>query len=295
MKRRGIAIGVAAVALAVQAGGCVAQSKYNQLKDERNALRAQLDDEETLRRQREEELATLQAQHEALVAEARAAGERLAALEAAQAKLNQALKKAEGERAGLVKDRSKLQASVEEMRGALEEARARKAAAEQRIAEYRDLVRRFQALIDAGKLKVRIIDGRMVVQLATDILFPSGSPALSPEGKAAIVEVTGILASLEGRQFQIAGHTDNVPISNARFPSNWELASARAVTVVKTMVEAGMPPLRISAASHGEFQPAGPNTSDAGKAANRRIEIVVVPDLSALPGAEELERLDTQG
>ena len=72
--------------------------------------------------------------------------------------------------------------------------------------------------------------------------------------------------------------------------SNWELAAARALTVVKTMVEAGLPAERISAASYGEHKPARANDSQEGKAANRRIEIVVVPDLSSLPGFDELKR-----
>ena len=82
----------------------------------------------------------------------------------------------------------------------------------------------------------------------------------------------------------------NVAIATGIFPSNWELASARAVNVVKTMIENGMPAERVSAASFAETSPARPNTTAEGKAANRRIAIVVVPDLSSLPGYEELQK-----
>jgi chemotaxis protein MotB len=82
-----------------------------------------------------------------------------------------------------------------------------------------------------------------------------------------------------------------VGIKTAQYPSNWELAAARALTVVKTMVEAGLPADRISAASFGEFKPFKPNDTAEGKAANRRIEIVVVPDLSSLPGFDELKKV----
>jgi chemotaxis protein MotB len=138
---------------------------------------------------------------------------------------------------------------------------------------------------------VKIIDGRMVVALASDVLFTSGSAKLSEAGKTAIGEVSKLLADIPGRKFQVEGHTDNVPMKSAQYPTNWELAAARALSVVKTMVDAGMPVDRISAASFGENKPAKPNDSPEGKAANRRIEIVVVPDLSTLPGFDELKKV----
>ncbi len=196
------------------------------------------------------------------------------------------------EKSTLLKDKSKLQSSVQEMTTALAELQKRKEEAESRIAEYRALLVKFKSLIDAGKLKVRIIDGRMVVVLASDVLFASGSATLSKDGKAAIAEVAQLLASIPNRKFQIEGHTDNVPISTAQYPSNWELAAARAITVLKTMIDAGMPTDRISAASFGESKPAAPNDTPEGRAQNRRIEIIIVPDLSTLPGFEELQRVE---
>ncbi len=206
-----------------------------------------------------------------------------------------ALDKLQGEHAALIKDRSRLKGSVEEMQAALSDLAARKAAADARVAEFRDLLSRFQALIDAGRLQVRIVDGRMVVQMATDILFQSGKADLSDEGKAALEEVAAVLADIPGRRYQVEGHTDDVPIQTSRFPSNWELASARAVGVVKAMAEAGLAADRLSAASFSQYHPVTANDSDAGKAANRRIEIVVVPDLSQLPGFDELEALEDAG
>ena len=100
-----------------------------------------------------------------------------------------------------------------------------------------------------------------------------------------------MLKAIPDRSFQVEGHTDNVPISNDKYKSNWELASGRSITVVKEMLDVGMPATRISAASYAEFAPVAPNRTDAGKAQNRRIQIVLVPDLSGLPGFEELEQL----
>lgn len=160
---------------------------------------------------------------------------------------------------------------------------------EQRIQEYKGLMAAFRSLIDAGKLKIKIIDGRMVVVLSSDILFPVGSAFLSPVGTTAIREVTTLLASLEGKRFQIEGHTDDTPTGIKGY-TNWELASSRALNVLHTMVKAGMPEVRISAASMGASRPALPNTSPENRSANRRIEIVIVPDLSNLPGMEELKK-----
>lgn len=164
----------------------------------------------------------------------------------------------------------------------------RKAEADARVAEFKALLDKFKAFIDSGKLRVTMVEGKMVLSLASDILFASGSASLSRDGKNAIKEVAGLLASIPDKKFQVEGHTDNVPAGGR---SNWDLGSSRALTVLKTMIEAGMPENRISAASYGDSQPAQPNDTPEGKAANRRIEIVVVPDLSALPGFEELNRV----
>jgi chemotaxis protein MotB len=132
----------------------------------------------------------------------------------------------------------------------------------------------------------------MTVALSSDVLFPSGSAKLSASGIASVKEVTGLLVSLVGRKYQIEGHTDNVPIKTSSYPSNWELASARAMTVLRTMLDSGMPADRISAASYGDTQPVAINETAEGKAQNRRIAIVIVPDLSGLPGFDELSKMN---
>jgi len=196
------------------------------------------------------------------------------------------------EKAQILKDKANLQGSVEEMEKALKELERRKAEVDKRLGEFRGLLDRFQSMVDAGKLRVKIVKGRMVVELASDILFNSGSANLGKEGRMTIEEVAVLLASIPNRSFQVEGHTDDVPIRTSQFPSNWELSTARAVTVVKAMIGAGMPPNRISAAGYSETQPAIPNTDKESRSANRRIEIVVVPDLSTMPGFDELQKLN---
>jgi chemotaxis protein MotB len=190
----------------------------------------------------------------------------------------------------MLADKGALRGEIEGMKRAISELEERKRQAEARVQAFKDLVSRFQTLIDAGTLDVKIVDGRMVVALASDVLFASGSAALSMDGRAAVDEVARVLASIPERRFQVEGHTDNVPIKTAQFPSNWELAATRALTVLKAMVDAGLPATRVSAASFGDAKPAADNATPEGKAQNRRIEIVVVPDLSTLPGFDELKQ-----
>jgi chemotaxis protein MotB len=272
--------------------GClVGKGKYDALQAEldatKSALAAQVSERDARIRSLEEALAEEKAKLAALEAEKAALQAKLEGDLAGERERNRQLL---DEKAALVADRTRLKGSVEEMKTALAELEARKAAAEARIAEYQSLLVRFKKLIDAGKLSVKIVDGRMVVALATDILFASGSAQLSTEGAAAIGEVAQVLATIPERSFQVEGHTDNVPIQTEKYPSNWELASARALTVVRTMISAGLPATRVSAASYGEFKPTAPNDTPANKAQNRRIEIVVVPDLSGLPGFDELKQ-----
>ncbi len=260
---------------------CVMKSKYLELETEyhttRDGLNAEVSQQKATILRLEGEVEALDGQVKSLKAE----------LERKEAALNDLRE----QNTSMLSNQEGLKGEIDRMKSALEELERRKAETEARMKEFKDLVSRFRKMIDAGTLDVRIVNGRMVVVLATDILFGSGSATLSKEGKAALSEVAAILATIEGRDFQIEGHTDNVPIGSDRFPSNWYLASARAIGVVEHMISAGMPADRLSAASYGEFKPVDTNNTKEGKAKNRRIEIVVVPDLSQMPGFKELQSM----
>jgi len=253
---------------------CVGKGKY---KESQTALAA----EQEASAAKQAELEQHQAQSDATIAELEA--ERDAAA-AEVTRLND-------EKAKMIADTKSLEASVAEMEDALAEAQERKAEADKAVRAFHDLVERFQALIESGKIEVTIVDGRMVVQLATDVLFSTGSATLSADGEKAIGEVGAVLADIPDRRYQVEGHTDNVPIATERFPSNWELASARSLVVVRELIEAGVAASAVSGASFGDTRPVAANDTPEGKSSNRRIEIVVVPDLSYLPGTEELEAL----
>lgn len=169
----------------------------------------------------------------------------------------------------------------------MEELRKAQAQAEARAAQFRKLVTQFKSLTDAGKLQVEIRENRMIVRLGDKILFDPGKTELKPEGKEALTQVTAVLKELPNRNFQVAGHTDNIPIKSARFRSNWDLSTARAVEVVNFMISSGMEPKRVSAAGYADQSPVAANDTSENKAKNRRIEITLVPNLDDLPPIDE--------
>jgi chemotaxis protein MotB len=161
--------------------------------------------------------------------------------------------------------------------------------AEQNLKAYRELVADLKPLVERGILKVEVVDGRVTLGMASDVLFASGSAELSATGKDNIAELAMILKNKsKDRDFQIEGHTDNEPISTAQYPSNWHLGAARAVAVAQFMVSKGFPEDQLSAASFADNAPVASNGTTEGRAQNRRIEIVVLPDLSDLPGYRKL-------
>lgn len=168
----------------------------------------------------------------------------------------------------------------------LESLRAIEREVRQRNQIYEEVIGRFQSLIDAEQLSVSIDRGRMVIQLPQDVLFPSGSATLGSGGRETLEEVGAALADLGDRQFQVEGHTDDVPISNERFASNWELSAARALSVVRLLIDSGADPENLSAAGYGEYQPVASNDTPEGRRQNRRIEIVMLPNLDVIASAE---------
>jgi chemotaxis protein MotB len=176
-----------------------------------------------------------------------------------------------------------------ELAAQLEELRKQKQAADARAALFNDFVAKFKKMIDAGKVKISVRRGRIVLSLHNDVLFDEGKTDLKPEGKAALTEIAQALKTVSARSFQVAGHTDNLPIKNKDFASNWELSTARAVTVVKFLAQQGVAPSVLSAAGYGEFDSVAPNSDAQGRTKNRRIEISLVPNIEELISLPELK------
>jgi chemotaxis protein MotB len=118
-------------------------------------------------------------------------------------------------------------------------------------------------------------DEKLVLRLASQILFASGSATLSAEGRDVMINLGSSFKDLD-HNVDVQGHTDNVPISTAQFPSNWELSTQRATNVVRILQDdCGVPPARLSSTGFGEYQPIGDNSTPEGRQNNRRIDIVI--------------------
>jgi chemotaxis protein MotB len=196
-------------------------------------------------------------------------------------KLGQNVEKLTGEKGQLAQ-------GLEDAKGRLEELRKQKAAAEASAATFRSLVQRLKSMIDAGKLQVVIRDGRMLIALPDEVLFDSGKTEIKSGGQTALAQVASVLATIPDRHFLVAGHTDTNPIHTKEFPSNWELSTERAVRVTQFLIAHGMRPQVLAAAGYGEFDPVAANDTPEHRAQNRRIEIVLQPNLADLPSLTDV-------
>lgn len=146
---------------------------------------------------------------------------------------------------------------------------------------YDDLVSEMEEEITRGDIKITRAVDKLSVNFVEKILFDSGRSEIKPEGLKVLKRVGDILKGVEERQIRVEGHTDDVPIGyrlKERFPSNWELSTARATTVVRYLQDSvGVDPSRLSAAGYSEYRPVETNDTADGRAQNRRIEIVLLP------------------
>jgi chemotaxis protein MotB len=113
------------------------------------------------------------------------------------------------------------------------------------------------------------------LQMNSELLFLSGSAELSADSLPVLGKIAEVLKSLPN-QVNIEGHTDNLPIGTSKFPSNWELSSARATTVVRNLIRNGIAPPRLSAIGYGEFHPVADNRTEEGRFKNRRVGLLII-------------------
>jgi chemotaxis protein MotB len=133
------------------------------------------------------------------------------------------------------------------------------------------------------ELTVYTKDGNVYVSLQEKLLFKSGSDVVDPKGKEALKSLAQVLNSTKDISVMIEGHTDNVPIKTKVFKDNWDLSTARATSILRLLTkDYGFASDRITASGRGEFHPVKPNDTAEGRAANRRTEIILSPDLKEL-------------
>ncbi len=277
---------IIATLAALVASGCCGKYKDQiaGLEDEVAGLKSDKKGLETAKADLEGRIASILEYQKALEAELDKLGGDKAALSAKFSDAQSNLAAAQADLEATMADLEAKQKLIEEMK-------KKEAAAQKRLGTLKNMLGKFKAMIESGKLKVKVKNGKMVLELPSAILFPSGKAALSEEGQATLGEVASVLSTIPDREFQVAGHTDNVPLGKgSKFKSNWELSTARAVAVVSYLQEMGVTPTSLSAAGYSEYQPATKNDSEEGKAQNRRIEITLMPNLDELPDLSDLEK-----
>jgi chemotaxis protein MotB len=135
----------------------------------------------------------------------------------------------------------------------------------------------------SDELSVYYKDGNVYISLQEKLLFKSGSDVVDPKGKEALKTLSKVLNNTKNIVVLVEGHTDNVPISNKTFEDNWDLSTARATSIVRILTkDYGFNPARITASGKSQFHPLKNNETVSARAANRRTEIILYPDLKEL-------------
>ncbi len=136
--------------------------------------------------------------------------------------------------------------------------------------------------LDSRNITISELQGRLTIDILDRILFDSGESDLKPEGQQVLLKLAELLQKNTNRQVQVVGHTDNVPIhvsTRGGYTDNWSLSAGRATAAVRFLHEkAGIDPSRLAAVGFGEFRPLAENTTPEGRARNRRIAVVILPE-----------------
>jgi len=140
-----------------------------------------------------------------------------------------------------------------------------------------DLLKAMEPLVKEGQVKVSQSVHGISIEINASVLFASGQATLEPGSIKALRAVGGVLAKVPN-DIQVEGFTDNTPINTAAFPSNWELSTARASSVVRLLAESGAPTGRLVAAGYGEFRPIDTNSTPEGRARNRRVTVMILSE-----------------
>ena len=149
-----------------------------------------------------------------------------------------------------------------------------------------ELENRLQQELNDREVEIEMLQGRIVITFVADVLFASGKADLRTGSQAKLRKVAGVLqTTVKDLNIGVEGHTDNVPIKHSGWDSNWELSTARALSVLHYLVDKeGVDPRRVAATGYGEYKPRAGNSTKEGRAKNRRVEIVILPDIEKKSG-----------
>jgi len=200
-------------------------------------------------------------------------------------KLNEILKAKSDELSGEISELRQRESDLESENNRLKEETANlqkvKAEEAQKTSRtYEEMLEKMKSEISQGQVTISELKGKLTVNMVDAILFDSGKSELKPAGLVVLQKVIDILKPLKDKAIRIEGHTDNLRISGSlarKYPTNWELSSARAINVTRYLQQQGLDPAVLSAVAYGEYHPVAQNDSEEGKTRNRRIEIILVP------------------
>jgi len=146
-----------------------------------------------------------------------------------------------------------------------------------------------ESFIDDKLVSVKRNDYWIELDMNSELLFLSGEATLSKKAQPALKKIAEVINALPNA-INVEGHTDDIPIGTLKFPSNWDLSSARATSVVQEFVKEGIDPTRLSAIGYGEFHPIGDNKVEEGRFKNRRVTLVLMSQAFSRYGANDEER-----
>jgi chemotaxis protein MotB len=153
---------------------------------------------------------------------------------------------------------------------------------EQVTQKQQQMENQMRSALQSKDVTISELQGKLTVNILDRVLFASGEADLKPEGEQVLAQVASVLTQHTNRQIYVIGHTDNVPFRGSafsRFSSNWELSTARATAAVRYLTEkAAVDPAKLAAVGYGEYHPIASNSTAEGRAKNRRIAIVIVPE-----------------
>jgi len=264
--------------------GCVSTGRFEQKEQEAQSLDKRLQDLQQQYMELNKENGALKAQVEKLTGRVAELSREKEQLVAERGDLSAILKLSNTESVTKVSELSQLISDLERDNSRLREEitvtqRSREESAQKTSKSYEELLEKMKTEISKGGVTISELQGKLTVDLKSAILFDSGSAEVKPAGLEVLQKVIDVLKDVQGKVVRIEGHTDNVPVSGAlaaKYPTNWELSAARAISVARYLQIRGIDPSLLSAVAYGEYRPVVSNDTPEGKARNGRIEIVLV-------------------
>ncbi len=287
------------VTVALMLSGCVWSTEYKARLAEIDGLQKNMAGLEEKLRATEKEIASVNQKYDDLLKQKDALAEENAAIKSAlEAKRSQLVREVVDLKTQLAGSNGRIKALEDELNARNRQvadlqsqrdqlAREKAVAVEEKEkaisnmkTTYDSLVGELKQEIKQGEIQITQLRDKLTVNMVEKILFDSGSAVIKKNGRKVLDRVADILKNVGGQQIKVEGHTDNVPIGPTiidRFPTNWELSTARATTVVRYLQERGVNPGFLSAEGYSEYRPVAPNDTEEGRSKNRRIEIVLIP------------------